>query len=404
MNYVISIFLGMYLFGTFIEGLSIVKNIGLYGAILFFVIQLFKDRENSYKFYYKNNKLLLNSFFIFIFIIFLSVIFAYSDIKPSLREFRVEFLNIGIFMLISLYIKDRKFLFNIFLYSIVFAFVYNTIRYGINYFIINPHLNFSIRLKRNYSDYFEILYPFVLGSLFIIRNKLKYIIFIILLFGVFELILTGARGAWVNVIVETLLALLLISFIKKEYIKKILLISGIGMLFISSGSLYIYNNSTLVKSKINQGLQPSGRDKIIKTRLPLFLEHGNLIIGVGGPGNYQYNKLLNDYNAPRNYGYVDGKKFHYSADEPYLLQIFYKEGVLGLFAFLFFSFILFWKSIVFLRNSNNVSNKFFIFSIITSYFGYYFVRGLVEGRDFKYILIYLTLYLIIKEVKNVENN
>ncbi len=403
MNFIINIFLGVFLFGFLIEGLTFIKYAGLYGAILFIIIQLTKDRNDKCKLYYQNNKFLLNIFFIFLSILFLSSIFSYFNILPSLKEFKDTFLNIGIFMLISLFIKDKKRLLNILIYSLILAFVYNTIKYGFNYYLNNTGLNFSIRLERNYSDYFDLLYPFVLGSLFIIKNKFKYVIGIVLIIGFVELILTGARGAWAAVLGESGLFLLFVIFIKKEYAKKILIFTGISLLLLFSGGYYFYKNSSLIKEKIDQGLKPNGRDMIVKTRLPIFLKHGNFWIGIGGPGDTQYIKFLNKYHAPKKYGKQYKSYFHYYGDEPFLLQIFYKEGILGLIIFLFLSGIFLWQGYKFIKSNYNEKYKFFVLSINSSYIGYYFIRGLVEGRSFKYILLFLTLYLIAKETSN-ENS
>ncbi|WP_459978839.1 hypothetical protein [Nautilia lithotrophica] len=346
------------------------------------------------------NKYLFFSFFVLLITIILSIIFAYSDLRPSLKEFRVEFLNIGIFMLISLWIEDKKLLFKVFFYSLILAFCFDVFKFAYMYYLSNPELNWSIRLNRSFSNYFEILYPFILASIFIIRNKFKYIVIIFLLFAFFELILTGARGAWIEVLIETIIFLL---YLERKYFKKFLYYIIGGLFIIIFVGLYFYKYSSLFQQKINQGLSPNGRDVIVETRLPIFIKHGNFLLGIGGPGNYQYNKFLNDYNAPKMYGLSKEKEFFYWADEPFLLQIFYKEGILGLMSFLFFSGMFLLIMFKYLKINYSIEYKLFIVSIISSYVGYYFIRGLVEGRNFKYILVYLTLFLIIKESTN-ENS
>ncbi|GAB6074827.1 hypothetical protein JCM15786_14840 [Nautilia lithotrophica] len=394
-------FLGIYLFGFFIEGFSFIKYIGLYGAILFFLIDLFLYKNIlTLKKVFVENKYLFFSFFVLLITIILSIIFAYSDLRPSLKEFRVEFLNIGIFMLISLWIEDKKLLFKVFFYSLILAFCFDVFKFAYMYYLSNPELNWSIRLNRSFSNYFEILYPFILASIFIIRNKFKYIVIIFLLFAFFELILTGARGAWIEVLIETIIFLL---YLERKYFKKFLYYIIGGLFIIIFVGLYFYKYSSLFQQKINQGLSPNGRDVIVETRLPIFIKHGNFLLGIGGPGNYQYNKFLNDYNAPKMYGLSKEKEFFYWADEPFLLQIFYKEGILGLMSFLFFSGMFLLIMFKYLKINYSIEYKLFIVSIISSYVGYYFIRGLVEGRNFKYILVYLTLFLIIKESTN-ENS
>ena len=402
-DYIISLFLGMYLFGFFINSLTFIKYIGLYGAILFFVIGLFYDRKNYYKVYYDNNKILFFALLLFIFSIILSILFAYSDVNNSIREFRRDFLNISIFILITLFIRKKNFLFYIFIYSIMGAFIFDIVSNLYEYYIHNKNLNFSIRLNRNFANYFEIIYPFSLSFLFILKNRLKYMFIIIIFLGLFELVLTGARGAWISVISETFIFFILLMILKKEYIKTIL----ISFIFIMVGNFlifnYMYKHSSFIKNKINQGLTyTSGRDEIIKTRLPIFLKHGNFFIGIGGPDNYQYNKFLNTYKAKHIYGYNTKIGYHYLSDEPFLLQIFYKEGIIGVLTFLFLSGVFLWKGFFYLKSYSKLEYKIFVVSIISSFVGYYLIRGLVEGRELKYIVLFIGLYLFTKEnsVKN----
>jgi len=398
-------FLGIYLFGFFIEGFSFIKYIGLYGSILLFLIEVFLDKSsgNLNNILLMKNKFLFFSFFILLITIILSIIFAYSDIKPSFKEFRAEFLNIGIIMLISLSVQGKKQLYKIFFYSLILAFCFDVFKFAYMYYQNNPNLNWSVRLNRSFSNYFEILYPFILASIFIIRNKLKYIIIAILLLAFFELILTGARGAWIEAAVETFIFIVFFLYLERKYFKKFIFYAIGGVFIIVFVGVYFYKHSALIQYKIHQGLSPNGRDVIVETRLPIFLKYGNFLVGIGGPGNYQYNEFLNDYNAPKVLGQNKKSYFQYYGDEPFLLQIFYKEGILGLCAFLLFSGVFLLELFKFLRDDKSFKNKLFIVSIISSYIGYYFIRGLVEGRSFKYILVYLTLFLIIKELKN-ENS
>jgi len=403
-NKILPYFLGIYLFGFLIQGFTFIKYIGLYGSILFFLIELFlyKDTINLKKIV-TENKFLIFSFFLLLIAILISVIFAYSDIKPSLKEFRVEFLNMSIFLLISLYVKEKRQLYNIFLFSFILAFCFDVFKFAYMYYQNNPNLNWSIRLKRNFSNYFEILYPFIL-AIILIKDKLKFFIMPIMLLGLFELILTGARGAWIEILIETFIFIVFLLYLEKKYFKKFLVYIIGGMFIIVLAGIYFYKHSSLFQYKIHQGLAPSGRDVIIETRLPIFLKHGNFLVGIGGPGNYQYLKFLNDFKAPKVFGMKKKNYFQYYGDEPFLLQIFYKEGILGLSAFLLFSAIFLWELFKFLRRDNSFFKyKVFIISIISSYIGYYFIRGLVEGRSFKYILLYLTLFLIVKELKNEDS-
>jgi len=405
---IISLFLGLYLFGFLINGLTKIKYIGLYGAILFFIYFFTKNKNivfQNFKKIFSKYKVILTSLLLFSISIIISIFFSYSNYQPSITEFRREFLNIFIIMLISLGISNKN-LIKIFFYAILIAFIYNIFIYTYEYLQNNPKLNFSIRLQRDFTDYFEKLYPFVLISFFILKNKaVRFLLFFLLIIGYFDLILTGARGAWITVIIESILFIIIIILIKKQLFKKILLSSTIILLTCGTIFLYIYNTSTFIQHKLKQGIEPSGRDKIVQTRLPIFLKHGNYLIGIGGPGNYQYNKFLNDYNAPKIYGNIEGKKFHYWSDEPFLLQIFYKEGILGLTLFIWLSFLLLSNSIKYiLKNNNNLKVKYLLSAVIISFTGEYFIRGIVEGRSFKYLVLSIILFIIFTYTKEKSEN
>jgi len=388
-QFLIILFLSMFLFGSLIEGFTKIKYIGLYGAILFYLIDIVKSRTFLYKQYFLENRTLFVSLFLFIFSIILSIIFAFSDISPSIKEFRVEFLNSFIFLLIALNIRNRELLIKTVFIAIIFAFLFDVIKYGYYYIKSNPHLNLSKRLDRNFANYFEVLYAFVFISFFIFKNRIiKFVLFLMLLVGLFELLLTGVRGAWISVMTETILLVLFLGIYYKNFKNILFYLIGI-ILILGIGGFFIYKKSSLLQEKIHQGLTPGGRDVIVKTRLPIFLKHSNLIIGIGGPANYQYNQFLNYYKAPQVYGTREKNRFHYWGDEPFLLQIFYKEGILGLFTFLLLVFILLYQGY---KNVN-----LYVLGILTSFIGYYLVRGLVEGRELKLLLIYITLFLVAKE-------
>jgi len=397
LNWINIIFLNLFLFGFLIKGFTFIKYIGLYGSILIFFVRLYLDKEiiNNFKNYYIQNKTIILSFFAFIGAILISIIFSYSNYQPSLREFRISFLNISIFTIITLSLKKDYLKF--FIYTILLASIYDVFFYFYEYIKNNPYLNFSVRLSRDFSDKIELLFPFLLGGLVILKNKfLKFFIIIILVISIFELILTGARGAWASIIIELILFFSLLLYFNKNYLKKVVIWFIGSCLFICLGSLYIYKHSSLIQSKVNQGLNTSGRDKIVETRLPIFLKKGNFLVGIGGPGNYQYVKFLNDNNAPKIYGCQSGKIFRYWADEPFLLQIFYKEGLFGLLSFIILSCVFLFQMFKSMKE-NFYETQIYILSIFTSFIGVYFIRGLVEGRDFKYLVLFLVLYIAFKE-------
>ncbi|WP_156921357.1 O-antigen ligase [Lebetimonas sp. JH369] len=391
LDYIKIFFLSLFLFVFLINGYTPINYLALSGAVLFYLIDLFLNFDKIKKIYieyYQDEKTLFILFSFILISIIISIIFSFSNSLPSWKEFRVEFLNIFLFMLVSLSVEKKELLKNILFIATICAFVFDVFKFAYEYIKINPKLDFSIRLERIAAVYFDILIPFVFISLFLIKNKIfKLLLSIIFLFGLFELFLIGARGAWGTVFIEIFLIAVVLS-LKFNY-KKMFIYLGIVFILLIMGGYLIYKNSYLIQTKIHQGLNPNGRDKIVETRLPIFLKHSNLFIGVGGPDNYQYNRFLNFYHAPKKYGVQEGNNFHYWSDEPFLLQIFYKEGILGLIAFLAFSIVFIFKLY---KNLN-----LFTLAILVSFVGYYFVRGLAEGRNFKYLIFYFMLYLIFKE-------
>lgn len=391
--FITNIFLLMYLFGFLVEGFSKIKNIGLYGAILFFIVDIFMNKNEMIKFYkqiYINNKFLINIFIFFILFVFFRCLFPFSNRDLALHAFKTEFLNNFIFFIMSIfYLRKIKYLISFFIISF-FIFV---IKYGYGYYIIY-HLNFSNRLERNFVDYFEFFLPMMIISFFYIKNKLlKITLSIVLIVSLFEFILTGARGAWGTIIVDIFLMFMFVFIYKHNYRKKIVFVFTSILIIVSVFFIYLYNNSDDIKYKIKQGFNPNGRICIIEDRLPIFLKNGNSFIGIGGVDSAQYIEFLNKYNAPKRYGVWNNGQFRYSSDEPFLLNMFYKYGILGLGLFLVFSLCLF-KNII---KAFIYENNYLLFGLGIAFFGYFFVGGLFEGRGLKYLVIYFALYLIIKD-------
>jgi len=399
---IIMFFLSFFLFGLLINGLTFLKYIGLVGAILFFLIYSFIDFKSVKKNFFSNfyqNKYEIILLLLFLISIVFSIIFSYSNNVPSFKEFRIEFLNIGMFFVITLTL-DLKKLVNIFFYVILLAFLFNVLKFGIDYLSINKSLNFSIRLNRNFgTKYFVILYPFVLVFLVETKRKiLRVMLLFVLLVGFLELFLTGARGGWITIGIETLLFILVFMLFDTPKAKNILSKFLIGSLVIGVFGIYLFKNSSLIQSSIHKGLSPNGRDVIVKTRFPIIYKNMNIFFGIGGPGNYQYNKLLNDKDAPKVCCLERGKYCKYYADEPFLLQIFYKEGLIGLFLFLMFSVVFLYKGYKKALEKKNM----LLISVLLSFIGYYLVHGFVEGRELKYLILFIILYIIFSNKKEDE--
>ena len=395
---IIIFFSSLYILGDVTQGLSKLKNIGLYTSIVLWIYYAFKYKIDFS--ILKKEKILSIIGLGFLISILLSIVFSFSSSIPSFKEFIGEFLNISIIFIIIISLKNNylKYWF----YLFVFAFIWNIVSYGFLYYKENPSLNLSIRFFRESTNYFEILYPFLLMFILLKEKIFKLIGILILILGIIELILTGTRGSWGTIFIETIIFLFGIILINKQYLKtSLVILFSIFIVGVGSG-FYVYKHSSLIQNKINQGFDSSGRDKIVKTRLPIFFKYQNYLIGVGGPGNYQYNQFLNYYNAPKECSIKEGNKFHYWSDEPFFLQLFYKEGILGLSLFLLFFAIMSFKIYKFVKNKYSF-NAFFALSIFSSFMGSFFIRGLFETRYLKYMILYFLLYLILKKEKNEDS-
>ena len=390
------LFLSLYVCGIFTQGISSLKYIGLYGAIILFLMLLYLDKVNifnSYQLGWKKYRLLIMSFSILLVTIFISVLFTYGDISEMIRSYRVEFLNITIFSFIVFGMLHQKKLFLYFFFMIVLSLVSNVLYYGWNYLQINPSLNFSMRLDRSFSFLFDFSFPFAVITLFIVKNKIvKTSLLIILFIGLFELILTGARGGWISTLFSLFLIVSILYWRYTEYRKKIIGSILVFLIFVSGLFYYAYEHSSLVKNRIDVGLYTSGRDVIIKERLPIFLEHGNFFIGIGGPGNNAFEKLLNDQKAPIRCGKQLENTYLYCGDEPFFLQTFYREGIVGLIVCLWILILMIrlsWRNIKY--TDKYTVEFYFSVALFSSFFSYYFIRGLVELRNFTMLFVFVVL-------------
>lgn len=388
----------LYLYGVTAYGISSLKYIGLYGAITLFLVLLVYDRKliiESYREVWHSHKLLLTSMLLLMLSIYISMYFSYVGMSELSRSYRVAFLNPSIFSVVLLGIQkeNKKTVLYLFV-ALSFALVQNVVSFGLEYWYTNPNLNLSIKFERQFSVYFDYLFPFTIMAMIYWRKTMLFFL-IAIVFGLGELILSGVRGAWGSVIFELLVITSLLFYYQKNYRKKIVGVMFI-LAFIGAGSFYFaYNHSGWVQYKLSQGLHTSGRDRIVNERLPIFLEHGNKLVGIGGPGNVSYNKFFNDFHVPHDFGQMENGTFHFYSDEPFFLNVFYKEGIIGLIVLIWLLILLTFKMLSFISKVEKDSMLFYFgVALFSSFAGYYFVRGLVELRTFTMLLFYIGLYIV----------
>lgn len=286
-----------------------------------------------------------------------------------------------------------------FFYSILAAFVCITLYYIKPLFTEINNLNSSnietARLvSRAYSFYLDRFFIFGLLAILFFKNMYIKIIFIVLI--VVSLImglLTGARGLWVALIISFLLFLaFIIPILKNKKIdyKKILVIS----IIVISSIVYIVQNSYIVQYKASQN-NSSGRDLILKERLPLFLNSNRAFWGLGY-NEHLYDKFLSDQvdkGHKISMMQIRDNKRHWFNDEPFFIGNYYYFGV-GVFALLLSFLSILWYC---LKEYLKTKNIFFA-GIFISTFAYFGIRGLVETYNLKilYLFYMIGFFILLK--------
>nr|WP_247605506.1 O-antigen ligase family protein [Providencia rettgeri] len=210
------------------------------------------------------------------------------------------------------------------------------------------------------------------------------------------LLYTGSRGGILAVVIESFFILLLLS---SNYKNLIINSFRLGILAISI-ILVSYYTLPQVKNKIDQTIYSnnitSGRDKIITTRLPIFMNENKIkLVGVGY-GSVAYSQYLLDNNAEKKIGrYSEEKKIYvYHNDDPFFLNITYNIGFIGLALFLIAFFINMKDLFKDIRIEKNILNV----GIFVSSIGYFLVYCLFEFIFIDIFILYniLTAILIKK--------
>lgn len=201
-----------------------------------------------------------------------------------------------------------------------------------------------IQLRYGFAHYMTLLFPFTFSAVFIFRNVLiKLAMFLLSILAFVFLLYTGSRGGVLALFVESVLILFIFSNTIKSFILSIA-IFAISCLVITTAA---YNEIPQVKRKIDQTLYSknitSSRDKIISTRLPIFMNNKEIFIFGAGYGSVSYNQYLNDNNAERFSGGGGFSKrkneYVHNNDDPFFLNIIYNVGLGGLVLFCIAFFI-----------------------------------------------------------------
>lgn len=385
-----------------------IKNISLYAALTFVIIMFFLNKNfclNNIKKNFSHSKFAIFTIIIFVLYNFLISLFPYCTKFDSLSEAFEEFgRGLTFLFIILLWFDSSKFKINCMFYSVIAAFICISLYHSTPFFtnldsIDNPDPGLGRIIKRSYADYVDRFLAFGLVGILLFKS-LKMRIFIgltCIILPIFMDALTGTRGSWLAGCI-TIVLFLIISYLNgfksfyKNNIKAILSLICIG----SIAMVIIFNNSSIVKHKILQGADPSGRNLIVEQRFPLLLKSNRAFWGLGY-GKEQYDQFLRDQNdtgiaiSMMRISKVDNKRFWWN-DEPFFIGNYYYHGFIGTVALIsLFIWILFTSYSKFSKTKD-----LFYLAIFLSAISYFGIRGIFESINLRILyMFYLTGFLIV---------
>ena len=406
--YILSFFLlSVFVFLEHIDWLRGLKNASLYLALflaLFYAFLNFKISLNNIFENYKTAKVGLILASAFIACVFVVSSFAYDENYPSLfRAFR-HFGRAIAFLLVILVLfnGDKRVILWLF-YSFLCAFV---IGGGDDFYsLISSFENLSannylqaVLVSRSYADFVDRFLPFGLCALLLLKStRLRVFVAIVgVILPLFLDLFTGSRGSWLACAFSLIIFLSLTQNTQiKAFIKAHLKLFIVCLLcfFMAFGALVWH--STVLKFKLTQGFDSSGRTLIIKERFGAILATNGLVFGLGY-GKEQYDSALINADklglkTAKKYGTIDNGRQNYWNDEPFFLGYLYYYGVFGaLCIFGLFVCVLMLSFKGFHRTKNPL-----LLAVFLSVLAYFGVRGLFECYNLRVLyLFYLLGFLI----------
>ena len=264
LNTIITAFLSIFLIG-FLADISLLRDSGIIISVILFLYSFINEKtiivQNIKKIIFKD-KTTFSILIILLASMFFSSGFAYYNSYISLHYLSKAILNISLFGLILASLEQNKIVLTIIKYSIVTAFIIIILKFILFY----PGTEY--KLDRMYSSYFELLFPFIF-TMFVFSKKSPVYAFLSAI-SIIMVLFTGARGAYGAGLVEIIIIIIFSIYTKKSSMKQIL--GRFTFIFIGLSILLpmIYFSTSTIKQNVERGLNPSGRDLIIKERLPLF--------------------------------------------------------------------------------------------------------------------------------------
>ncbi|MDA3056039.1 MULTISPECIES: O-antigen ligase family protein [unclassified Campylobacter] len=409
----IFVFVCLYFFAEFIMNLNIIKSIGVYTSVVLIMFFLILCREIAIARFKENffrNKTMFLILLLLVLVTFASSLFPYDSTHNSVKEFmRVVKKEYLLFVLLFFWFdgseKRSKIIFWVLVGSLFYESIYTIIKSVIEFDpkMLQKRVNV---VYRDYSICVDGLFAFSLIAFLFVKKRIWLQVALALLLAMVVVldILSGARASWLAMFVVFLLCFLFFIF-KNKFSLKTALYIGLFFALVGGVATVAYETFPHIKYKLTQKTS-SGRDLILKNRLPLILNSDRALIGLGY-GTDQYEKFIFDNRdkATGNLGPArverdKNKKvkfIHYFHDEPAFIAYYYHVGV-GVIFFIALVFYIIYKGMSEFVKRNN----YLLFSVALSVVSFYLVRGTFEWFGGLKPIIAMCALFIVLNYKNKE--
>lgn len=390
----------LFLFGFVAYGANSPRYTGLFLGLVAFVAAIFAgfgDIRGELVRVYRCERVLWWLFVLVALVMVVSTalhsLYGFQDMYQDLAPI----FAMGVLM-VCLPMARKNLLVRYLLILMVIAFANDLVMYAWKTYI---HYNIYQRFDRNFNQYSVLLFPFMMGYLLWGGANRYFRVGLVLVLGVpglVALLWTGERGSWGAVFVEAAIMLALSGDVRRFLNKKMLLMTAAGVAGLLMAGVFFYQTNQIFKGQINKGLGSSGRSVIIATRFPVFMKYGDKVLGFGYSSE-AYNVFFSEHGAPKVYGVKIGDSFHYFQDGPFLIQLFYHFGSVGLLSYLALMGYLLFRLYIAQRRCSRQYEKLYYISILASFVGYFLVGGLFEGRWISFMFLLLFLYVLAATVR-----
>ena len=402
-----------------IPRMTAAKNISLYLALVCAIWLYFTDRTRFAARVGVNFSISRTPAFClitFTFYAFLISAFPYAPQFDSLGNAAGEF-GRGFAFLLIVYVaaNGETAQSKAFFYALIAAFAVISVYYAAPLFSEFERLGsageFDARVvRRAYADYVDRFLPFALAGVFIFRRVWARILVALLCFAAVGLdILSGVRGSWGAMLVCFVLFGFCLYILGGEAKRKIKLFAVIFAVCVAGASAAVLSSPTAMYKFFQIGIVSeanlqnesmrerlaglsfsSGRDLILKERLPLLFASPRALMGLGH-GKEQYDAFLRDEadkgaQISMMQTRPSGERYWFN-DEPFFIGHYYYYGAVGT-ALLLGGFI---SLLAYAFRRFLYSRELLFAAIFISLACYFGVRGLFEAINLRILYMFYML-------------